>query len=94
LWTEDVVAHADKDLLMWLRSRTDPLKLGEIIQAVLVLAFAFAIPILVIPTFIVLFIVLLDRLGLTLPGKIVVLLAVAAMIWLTLVTMGYFSGGR
>jgi hypothetical protein len=49
---------------------------------------------LVIPKFIVLFIVLLDRLGLTLPGKIVVLLAVAAMIWLTLVTMGYFSGGR
>jgi hypothetical protein len=78
---------------MWLRSKTDPLKLGEFVQAIVVLAFAFAIPILVLPTILVLFIVLLDRLGLTLPGKIVVLLAVAAIIWLTLVAMGYFGGG-
>jgi hypothetical protein len=79
---------------MWLRSKTDPLKIGEIVQAIVVLAFAFAIPILVVPTTVVLFIVLLDRLGLTLPGKIVVILVVAAMIWFSFVAMGYFVGGR
>jgi hypothetical protein len=79
-------------LEMWLRSKTDPLRLGEIVQAIVVLAFAFAIPILVIPTIVVLFIVLLDRLGLTLPGKILVLLAVAAIIWLSLIALGYFVG--
>jgi hypothetical protein len=76
---------------MWLRSRTDPLKLIEVVQAVVVLAFAFAMPILVVPTIAVLFIVLLERLGLTLLGKIVVLLAVAAIIWLSLVALGYVT---
>jgi hypothetical protein len=88
------VNASGKDPVMWLRSKTDPLKLGEIVQAIVVLAFAFAIPILVVPTIVVLFIVLLDRLGLTLTGKIVVLLVVAAIIWFTLVAMGYFVGGR
>jgi hypothetical protein len=78
---------------MWLRSRTDPLKLGEVVQAIVVLAFAFAMPILVVPTIAVLFIVLLERLGLTLLGKIVVLLVVAAITWLTLIALGYLSGG-
>ena len=80
-----------RDPVMWLRSRTDPLKLIEVAQAVLILAFAFAIPILVVPTIAVLFIVLLERLGLTLLGKIVVLLAVAVIIWLSLVAVGYIT---
>jgi hypothetical protein len=77
--------------VMWLRSRTDPLKLIEVVQAIVVLAFAFAMPFLVVPTIAVLFIVLLERLGLTLLGKIVVLLAVAAIIWLSLVAFGYVT---
>ena len=77
--------------VMWLRSRTDPLKLIEIVQAVVVLAFAFAMPFLVVPTIAVLFIVLLERLGFTLLGKILVLLAVAAIIWLSLVALGYIT---
>ncbi len=75
-----------------LRSPATPLRLGEIAQAVVILAFAFAMPFLVIPTIAVLLIVLLDRLGLTLFGKIVVLVVVAAMIWLTLAVFGYAAG--
>jgi hypothetical protein len=77
---------------MWLRSRADPLRLSEVLHAVVVLAFAFAMPILVVPTIAVLFIVLLERLGLTLLGKIVVLLVVAAIIWLSLIALGYLNG--
>jgi hypothetical protein len=65
---------------MWLRSRCRPLKLGEIGQAIVILAFAFVIPVLFVPTVIVLFIVLLDRLGLTFLGKVVVVAAVGAVI--------------
>jgi hypothetical protein len=77
--------------LMWLRSRSDPLRLGEIVQAVLVLAFAFAIPILVVPTIAVLLIVLLERLGFTLLGKIIILLVIAAIIWISLIALGYLA---
>jgi hypothetical protein len=59
--------------VMWLRSRSQPLRLSEVFQAIVVLAFAFVIPILLLPTIAVLLIVLLDRLGLTLLGKFVVL---------------------
>jgi len=79
--------------LMWLRSRSDPLRLGEVVQAVVVLAFAFAIPILVVPTIAVLVIVLLERLGFTLLGKIVVLLIIAAIIWISLIALGYLTPG-
>jgi hypothetical protein len=62
--------------VMWLRSRSQPLKLSEIVQAIVVLAFAFVIPILLIPTIAVLLIAFLDRLGLTLLGKVVVLVLI------------------
>jgi len=69
---------------MWLRSGSNPLKLIEVVQAIVVLAFSFAIPVLIVPTAIVLLIVLLDRLGFTLLGKVVVLMAVGAAIGLLL----------
>jgi hypothetical protein len=78
---------------MWLRSRSQPLKLGEIVQAVLILSFAFVIPVLLVPTIVVLSIVLLDRLGLTLFGKTAAILVVAAIIWICLVAFGYIAGG-
>jgi hypothetical protein len=59
--------------VIWLRSRNQPLRLNEVVQAIVVLAFALVIPIILLPTIAVLLIVLLDRLGLTLLGKIVVL---------------------
>src|SRR5262245_7126624 len=62
--------------VMWLRSRSQPLKLSEVCQAIVVLAFALVIPILLIPTIAVLLIEFLDRLGLTLLGKIVVLVVI------------------
>jgi hypothetical protein len=78
---------------MWLRSRSPPLKLGEIVQAVSILSFAFVIPILIVPTIAVLSIVLLDRLGLTLFGKIAAILVVAAIAWICLIAFGLIAGG-
>jgi hypothetical protein len=66
--------------VMWLRSRSQPLRLSEVGQAIVVLAFAFVIPILLVPTIAVLSIVLLNRLGLTLLGKVVVF-AVIGVAW-------------
>ena len=77
---------------MWLRSKTQPLTLGEVVQAVVVLSFAFAMPILAMPTLTVFFIVLLDRLGLTLIGKIVVILIIAAIVWISLLAFRYLDG--
>jgi hypothetical protein len=62
--------------VIWLRSRSQPLRLSEVVQAIVILAFAFVIPVLLLPTIAVLLIVLLDRLGLTLLGKIVVLVVI------------------
>jgi hypothetical protein len=87
------VASNRKESLMLLRSRADPLKLSEVAQAIVVLAFAFAMPFLIIPTIAVLIIVLLERLGLTLTGKIVVLLLIGAIIWFSLVAVGFLTGG-
>jgi hypothetical protein len=62
--------------VMWLRSRTQPLRLCEVLQAIVVLAIAIVIPILLLPTIVVFLIALLDRLGLTLLGKIVALVVI------------------
>jgi len=70
------------DRALWLRSRSRPLKLTEIVQAIVVLAYSFAMPMLLMPTMIVLLIVLLDRLGLTLLGKVVVLVALGGTVQL------------
>ena len=83
---------SSRDSVLWVRSRTQPLRLGEIIQAVVILAFSFAIPMLAVPTIAVLLIVLLERLGLTLPGKIAVLAVVGAITWLTLIALAYLTG--
>lgn len=78
--------------VLWVQSRAQPLRLAEIVQAVVILAFAFAMPILAVPTIAVLLIVLLERLGLTLPGKSVVLAVVGAITWLTLIALAYLTG--
>jgi hypothetical protein len=77
-----------REPVMWLRSRNQPLKLIEVVQAVLILSFAFAMPFLAVPTIAVLLIVLLDRLGLTVIGKTVVLVIVGAIIWLIVIKLG------
>jgi len=58
-----------------------------------ILAFAFAMPMLVVPTIAVLLIVLLERLGLTLPAKVVVLAVIGAIIWLSLTVFVNLTGG-
>jgi hypothetical protein len=47
----------------------------------------------IILTIAVLSIVLLDRFGLTLFGKIAAILVVAAIVWICLVAFGYIAGG-
>jgi hypothetical protein len=79
--------------LIWLRSTSQPLSLGEVVQAIVVLAFAFVIPILLIPTIAVLLIVLLDRLGFTLLGKIVVLVVIGGILWLILLAFVRLTNG-
>jgi hypothetical protein len=54
--------------------------MAEIAQGIVILAFSFAMPVLVGPTVFVLLIVLLDRLGFTLLGKVIVLVALGAVI--------------
>ncbi len=76
---------------MLLRSRVRPLKLGEVALAILLLAFAFVMPFLLFPTIVALAIVLLDRLGLSLAGKIVILLVAVVIIWLALDAAGFFT---
>jgi hypothetical protein len=47
----------------------------------------------IVPTIVVLSIVLLDRLGLTLFGKLAAILVVAAIIWICLVAFGFIACG-
>ena len=71
--------------------RIQPLKLGEVALAILLLAFAFAMPFLMFPTIFVLTVVLLDRLGFTLAGKIIVLLGAVAIILFAVAVSGVFT---
>ncbi len=58
--------------------------MSELCIAVVILAFAVAMPMLLMPTVCVFLIVLLERLGLTFVGKIAALLILAFMSWLVL----------
>ena len=78
---------------LWQRSRCQPLRLGEFVQAIVVLAFSFAIPVLIIPTIGVLLIVFLERLGLTLLGKVIALVALAAIARISLVGLIWMISG-
>jgi hypothetical protein len=71
--------------VLWDRSKSRPLALGEFALAIVILAFACSMPILLFPAVVVLLIAFLDRLGLTLPGKIVVLLILCGIAWLVLI---------
>jgi hypothetical protein len=68
-------------------------RLGEFVQAVVLLAFSFVIPVLVVPTVGILLILYLDRLGLTLLGMVVALMALAAFARVSLVGLSWMSAG-
>jgi hypothetical protein len=57
------------------------------------LAFSFAIPVLIIPTIGVLLFVFLERLGLTLLGKVIALVALAAIAKLSLAGLIWMNSG-
>jgi hypothetical protein len=78
---------------MLVRPSRQPLKLIEFAQAIVILGFSFTIPILIFPTIVVLLIVFLDRLGLTLLGKVIVLMVLAGIVKLTLMGVIRFNGG-
>jgi hypothetical protein len=78
---------------LWQRSRCQPVRLGEFVQAVVLLAFSFVIPVLVVPTVGILLILYLDRLGLTLLGMVVALMALAAFARVSLVGLSWMSAG-
>jgi hypothetical protein len=71
-------------VVLWERSRVRPITLDNIAQAVVILAFACAMPILLFPAVVVLLVAFLDRLGLTLLGATLVLLVLSGILWLVL----------
>jgi hypothetical protein len=66
--------------MMWLRGRCQPLKLSEYTKAVIILGFSFAMPVLLFPTVVVLLVGFLDRMGLTVLGKLLVLVVLTAIV--------------